>query len=122
MKKYNQRLYRICKGYCADEDDIEEIMQEAYIKAYQNLATFVNRSAFSTWLCRIAINECLQRIKKIEVTARIDDEEDDPHIMNLTDDQILDTGSLNRELKQVLEKNIQALPDEYRMVFILHEV
>ena len=61
MRKYNQRLYRICKGYLKDEAEIEDVMQETYIKAYQNLAKFENRSKFSSWLTRILINECLQR-------------------------------------------------------------
>src|SRR3954462_10295698 len=65
MRKYNQRLYRITKGYINDEAEIEEVMQDAYVKAFRNLSKFEGRSQFATWLTKILINECLQRVKKI---------------------------------------------------------
>lgn len=83
MKKYNQRLYRIGKGYLKDEAEIEDVMQEAYIKGYQNLSKFENRSEFATWITRILINECLQRIKKKKRVALIDNNEENNVTMNL---------------------------------------
>jgi RNA polymerase sigma factor (sigma-70 family) len=122
MRKYNQRLYRICKGYISDEAEIEDVMQETYIKAFQNLAKFENRSQFSTWLTKILINECLQRIKKMKKINSFENNEVNKTIMNLSDNQNPETNALNKELKLVLEKNIAALPEKYKIVFLMREV
>ena len=53
MRRYNQRLFRIARTYIRDEDEIEDVVQEAYIKAYEQLQGFEFRSRFSTWLIRI---------------------------------------------------------------------
>ena len=64
LKKYNTRLYRISMSILHDDDDAEDMMQAAYVKAYENLHRFEGRSTFLTWLTRIAINEGLMRLKK----------------------------------------------------------
>jgi RNA polymerase sigma-70 factor (ECF subfamily) len=121
MRKYNQRLYRICKGYLKDEAEIEDVMQDTYINAFQHLSSFANRSQFSTWLTRIAINECLQRLKQINRMYSLDTSKENIEIMNL---QHIDPEkqSLNRELKELLESAISQLPEKYRSIFIMREV
>src|ERR1044071_4067588 len=64
IKRYNQRLYRVAMSFINDDSEAEDVMQVAYIKAFENLGKFEHRSAFSTWLTRILINECLLRRKK----------------------------------------------------------
>jgi RNA polymerase sigma factor (sigma-70 family) len=122
MRKYNQRLYRIGKGYLKDEAEIEDVMQEAYIKGYQNLSKFENRSEFATWITRILINECLQRLKKKKRIALIDNNEENSETMNLTDKTNPETESLNKELKGYLEATIAQLPEKYRSIFIMREI
>jgi RNA polymerase sigma-70 factor (ECF subfamily) len=121
MRKYNQRLYRICKGYLKDEAEIEDVMQDAYINAFQHLQGFEKRSQFSTWITRIAINECLQRLKQINRLQRFDINEENSELMNI---QHIDPEkqSLNRELKELLETAILQLPEKYRFIFIMREV
>src|SRR5437868_12816253 len=63
IKKYNARLYRIAMAIVNDDTEAEDVMQAAYIKAYENLPRFAFRSAFSTWLTRIMVNECLLKKK-----------------------------------------------------------
>src|SRR5688572_9249831 len=122
MRKYNQRLYRIGKGYLNEEAEIEDIMQETYIKAYQNLSKFENRSEFSTWLSRILINECLQRVKKVKRVSLMDINEENKEAMNFTDKHNPETESLNKELKILLETNIAQLPEKYKAIFIMREL
>lgn len=122
MKKYNQRLYRICKGYFKDEAEIEDVMQDTYVKAFQNIEKFESRSQFATWLTKILINECLQRLKKMNRLTLIDHNEENKETMNLTDNQNPETESLNKELKQLLESYIEQLPEKYRLVFIMREI
>lgn len=64
VRKYNQRLYRIGVSLLKDETLVEDVMQVAYIYAYENLSKFSWKSSFSTWLIRILINECLLQLKK----------------------------------------------------------
>jgi RNA polymerase sigma factor (sigma-70 family) len=122
MRKYNQRIYRICKGYLKDEDEIENVMQDTYVKAYQNLQAFENRSKFITWLTRIAINECLQNLRRNGKTDLMDTSEENNEIMKRTDNNDPEKQSLNRELKELLELAISQLPEKYRAVFIMREI
>lgn len=64
MRRYNQTLYRAVRSYLRDGDDVQDAMQEAYVKAYTKLDQFKGDSAFSTWLVRIGINEALQVLRK----------------------------------------------------------
>jgi RNA polymerase sigma factor (sigma-70 family) len=121
MRKYNQRLYRIAKGYLKDEAEIEDCMQEAYIKGFTNLAKFEKRSQFATWITRILINECLHRIKKNKRMTLLDDE-NNIETMNHSDKLTPETESLNKELKTHLESNIAKLPEKYRVIFLMREV
>ena len=66
VRRYNQRLYRVAMSIINDDSEAEEAMQVAYIKAFENLGKFEHKAAFSTWLMRILINECLLRTKKKE--------------------------------------------------------
>jgi len=100
MRKYNQRIYRICKGYLKDEDEIENVMQDTYVKAYQNLQAFENRSQFITWLTRIAINECLQNLRRNGKTDLMDTSEENNEIMKRTDNNDPEKQSLNREMER----------------------
>jgi RNA polymerase sigma factor (sigma-70 family) len=122
MRRYNQRLYRICKGYLDDETEIEDVMQETYVKAYQNLLKFEQRSAFSTWLTRILINECLQRLKLKKRIPIVRNDAKNFDTMNYTDKKSPETESMNTELRQLLESTIAGLPEKYRAVFIMREV
>ncbi|PYV53973.1 MAG: hypothetical protein DMG97_02305 [Acidobacteria bacterium] len=61
MRRYNQRLYRVARAILRDDGEAEDVMQDAYVRAYQHLAEFEGRAKFSTWLTRIAVHEALAR-------------------------------------------------------------
>jgi RNA polymerase sigma factor (sigma-70 family) len=121
MRKYNQRLYRIGKAYFRNDAEIEDIMQETYIRGFLNLSKFENRSLFSTWITRILVNECLQRVKKLK-RLTLSGESENNEYMNFTDKTNPEYESLNKELKLQLEKSIAQLPEKYRVIFIMREV
>jgi RNA polymerase sigma factor (sigma-70 family) len=118
VKKYNKRLYRISMAILHDEDDAEDMMQAAYVKAYENLHRFEGRADFSTWLTRIAINEGLMRLKKRNKNVPIDKTISDLQIEN----RHPMSAVINTELKEILEKAVAELPTKYRVVFMLREV
>lgn len=118
MRSYNQRLYRIGMSILADDIEVEDAMQAAYISAYEHLKKFEARSSFSTWLIRIMMNECLARKKKRAKTKTEATPQPENQITMTTPANIL----ANKELSKVLENAIGQLPDKYRTVFVLREV
>src|SRR4029079_237081 len=64
MQRYNRRLYRIARGVVCDDGEAEDVLQEAYLRAFSSLADFRGDASLSTWLTRIVINEALQRIRR----------------------------------------------------------
>ena len=128
MRKYNQRLFRIVRSYITDDDEIEDVIQEAYIKAYEHMPRFEKRSSFSTWLIRIVINEALARVKQRRRFASIsydvpDDAGNDRALPKELQTKETPIGKLmNTELKDILEKAVDRLPDKYRLVFVMREI
>jgi len=124
VRRYNQRLYRIGMSIINDDAEIEDVMQAAYLKAYENLEKFEARSSFSTWLTRILINESLLRLKKRKKSIHINDDTMDNEIYQQysTDAQTPVLKTLNSELKNILEKSIRQLPEKYRTVFVMREI
>lgn len=126
MRKYNQRLYRISRTYLTDEEDIQDSMQEAYIKAYEQLPKFEKRSQFSTWLIRILINEALARIKRrsryiYPMNNSTDYFDNNPEYFE-NKERGPENNTVNNELKKILEKAVDNLPEKYRTVFVMREI
>src|SRR5579864_7807784 len=63
MRRYNQRLYRAARAITRDDSLAEDIMQAAYVHAYEHLGQFSGRATFGAWLTRIAVNESLARLR-----------------------------------------------------------
>ena len=61
MRRHNQRLYRIARAVLREDAEAEDVMQDAYVNAYENLGQFEGRASFSTWLSRIALFAALAR-------------------------------------------------------------
>jgi len=75
FEKNNKRVYHLCYGYTGDSDAADDLMQETFIKVWQNLDKFRNQSQIATWIYRIAVNTCLShlRIEKRKATDEIND-------------------------------------------------
>jgi len=118
MRKYNSRMFRISMSIINDDMDAEDIMQTAYISAYQQLRSFTGKSAFSTWLIRILINESLlhkkRRLRRQEILSK-------QEIIESHNDTPLNS-LMNKELKNILEKAVLTLPEKYRLVFVMREI
>jgi RNA polymerase sigma-70 factor (ECF subfamily) len=124
MRRYNERLYRVARAILRDDGEAEDVMQDAYVRAYKSLAQFEGRSAFSTWLTRIAVNEALQRRKQRMKMEPIDFQNGaEDHIMELA--ALGDSPEQNygrQEITGILEQAIAVLPEQYRVVYMLREV
>src|SRR3974390_337097 len=73
MVRYERQIYRICYRFVENREDAMDLAQEVFIKAFEHLATFRQESSLKTWLYRIAMNHCINHVKKhtqefVEVT------------------------------------------------------
>jgi len=118
MRKYNSRMFRISMSIVDDDMEAEDIMQTAYINAYQQLGAFNKKSSFATWLTRILINESLLHKKKKQRREYIYNEQ---KVEELHHDTPL-KSLMNKELKNILEKAVLTLPEKYRLVFVMREM
>lgn len=121
VRRYNAQLYRVGMAYLHDHGQAEDAMQNAYLKAFLNLQRFHGNSAFSTWLTRIMINECLMTLrnrKSRPVEALEEHEQQVPESLIAQPADTLHT----EELKTVLEHALQFLPRVHRAVYVLREV
>jgi len=62
--QHNRRLFRVARGIVRDDGDAEDVLQEAYLRAFSTLSTFRGDSSVATWLTRIVVNEALQRLRR----------------------------------------------------------
>src|SRR5947207_3480266 len=76
VKRYDRNVFRIAQHITQNREDAEDVVQDAFLKAYQNLESFQEQSKFYTWLVRIAVNEALMRLRKRqpERTVSLDEE------------------------------------------------
>jgi len=121
MRRYNQRLYRAARAILHDEAEAEDVMQAAYVHAYEHLRQFSGRALFSTWLTRIAINEALGRVRG---ARRFDEPEDQGDGMDRFASTSPDPerAAATSEVRQLLETLVDGLPQPSRTVFLLRDV
>lgn len=127
VRRNNQKLYRIIRTYLKNEVQIEDVMQNTYIKAFTKLYQFKQDAQFSTWLIRIGINEALSELRKNTNIVHIDSyrhEDDDDFVLEIPDHQQLNPQEkmAQKEVRQLLEKAIDQLDVKYREVYMMKEV
>jgi RNA polymerase sigma-70 factor, ECF subfamily len=125
MRRHNQRVFRACRAIVRDDAEAEDVMQEAYVRAYSHLSQFAGLSAFSTWLTRIAIHEAYARVRRQRRFAgveAIDVLEDGSSVAAPAPVRDPERAASDRELAHVLESAIDALPEAFRAVFMLRMV
>src|SRR5262245_16107993 len=128
MRKHNRMLFRTARAILHDDAEAEDVLQEAYIKAYGAMGSFRGEAKVSTWLARIVANEALQRLRKQNRRAAIvplrssDDVEEISEIPEGSMSKTPEQSTARAEMRKLLEKRIDALPDAYRPVFMLRAV
>jgi RNA polymerase sigma-70 factor (ECF subfamily) len=125
MRRYNQRLFRVIRSVITDDLEAEDVLQDAWVRCYEHLGQFENRSSFATWVTKIAFYEALSRARKRKRLVALEDEDgkitaeaqigsakvDDPEKL-----------AMQGELKNVLRSAVDRLPETYRSVFMMREV
>jgi RNA polymerase sigma-70 factor, ECF subfamily len=125
MRRYNQRLYRVARAVLRDDAEAEDVMQDAYVRAYQHLDQFAGRSLFSTWLTRIALHEALSRLRLRNRNQQFDDtgRDGESSMNNMVESSPDPEQNASRaELSHLLEEALLGLPEQYRTVVMLRDV
>jgi RNA polymerase sigma-70 factor (ECF subfamily) len=119
MRRYNQRLFRVIRSILRDEGETEEVIQDAYVRAYEHLDQFEGRSKFSTWLTKIAIYEAYARLKSRKRTSGFDDYMEQ---LMATSDRSPEERTFDAEMRSLLEIAVDSLSDEHRSVLIMRDI
>jgi RNA polymerase sigma-70 factor, ECF subfamily len=124
MRRYNQRLFRIVRVMLQNDVEAEDVVQEAYVRAWQHLDQFAGRALFSTWLTRIAVNEASLRVQKRKRFVDVSGNGAGEEIMDTlrTSAPNPEQQVMEGESRALLEAAIDALPEQYRSVFVMREV
>ena len=128
VRRYDRNVFRIAQHITQNREDAEDVVQEAFLKAYGNLAKFQEQSKFYTWLVRIAVNEALMRLRRRrpERMVSLDEDvktEDDSLPREVADWSPNPEQMYNQaELRDILTRTIQGLPPGFRTVFVLRDV
>lgn len=124
MRRYNQRLYRVARVILRDDAEAEDVMQDAYVRAYQHLRQFAGKAKFSTWLTRIAVHEALARVEKRGRMSAIEDltESAGENMTFASREASPEQQAAAAEVKVLLESAILALPEGYRSVLMMRDI
>src|SRR5271165_1968686 len=128
VRKYERQIFRIAQHITQNREDAEDVMQDAFLKAYEKLDQFQGNSKFYTWLVRIAVNESLMRLRKRRSGRMVSIDEDVETEEGSVPRDLADWSPdpeqnyTQSEMADILRKTIQGLPPGFRIVFVLRDV
>lgn len=128
MRRHNRLLFRSVRSILKNDDDTQDAVQEAYLRAWRALASFRSDAKLSTWLVRIAVNEALGRLRSggaqvVPLNAVTDtDAEPLEEQMQSNPDEQPEQSAMRTQVRQQIEARIDTLPDQFRTVFMLRGV
>ena len=123
MQANNRRLYRLARGILRNDGEAEDVVQEAYVRAFTHLENFRGDSSLSTWLSRITMNEALGRLRRQRPAIDLDSLPQgalEAEIIQFPLSAAVDPekSMAQREIQAVVEHAIDELPEAFRLVFI----
>ncbi|HEX7078784.1 MAG TPA: sigma-70 family RNA polymerase sigma factor [Candidatus Eisenbacteria bacterium] len=124
VTRYETKVYSLALKMLRNPEDAEDVLQETFLRAYRGIKSFQGHSTFSTWIYRITANSALMKLRKKQLpTVSIDDADEREAPINIAD---WAPGPVERlmseETRKAMEDAIEALPPEFRQVFILRDV
>ncbi len=130
MQRHNRRLYRVARSVLDDDSEAEDVVQEAYVRAFTHLDGFRGEAQLSTWLTRIALNEALGRLRRRRITVGLKgiDEINDQgearviYLPSARQDSDPEAAAARAEVRRLLERAVDQLPDPFRTVFVLRDI
>jgi RNA polymerase sigma-70 factor (ECF subfamily) len=123
VNRYLKAIYNFLYQFTKDRDSLEDLTQETFIKAWKNIRKFDSRKNFRTWLFTIAKNTAYDFLKKKKTLpfSNFIDDEGNNKLENLSEDQPLpDEILVKADSAKELEKKLQEIPDNYRIILLMH--
>lgn len=121
VHSYEKMIYNICYRYFLNEEDAKDITQEVFIKIYRGLKKYNFGCKFSTWIYKIAVNSCIDQLRKRK--SRPKEDELDKYVYQIEDSAQSPLGALiSKENLENVEGVIKSLPEEYKSVIYLRDV
>lgn len=123
MRRYNQKLYRLARSYVTEPSEAEDVLQEAYVRAYTHLDQFHGRS-FGAWAARITSNEALGRLRRGKMVAVGDAPQEDraPEMPAPSHESAPDQSAGRDQMLALIQSAVDCLPRDFRTVFMLRAV
>jgi len=128
VSRYERKIYRLAKNITRNDEDAEDVLQDAFLKAYSHLDNFKGDSKFYTWIVRIAVNEALMRLRKRKTDRSVP----------LDEPMDLGEETVNREIavwednpeqryskeewRHILDEAVESLKPDFRTVFVLRDI
>ncbi|HTS78845.1 MAG TPA: RNA polymerase sigma factor [Bryobacteraceae bacterium] len=128
VNQYERKIYRLAKHITQNDEDAEDVLQEAFLKAYEHLGNFQGNSKFYTWIVRIAVNEALMKLRKRkgDRTVPLDEPVDTGEEMVTREIAVWDDNPEQRysreEIQDILDQAVEGLKPDFRTVFILRDI
>ena len=127
VARHTPMIFRVAMHIAGSREDAEDIVQDAFFRAFQHLQQFEERARFSTWLTRLDVNEAFGKLRRSQRRPTIPIEDVAVDGMSLGDriadwrpnpEQYYDAS----QLRDLLQKALVSLPDHYRVVFLLRDI
>ena len=128
VKHYEAKIFRLALHITQNREDAEDVLQEAFLKAYEHLDQFQGNSKFYTWIVRIAVNQALMKLrrrkadKSVSLDEDVDTGEDKVTREIAAWDEDPEKRFTREELGEILNTSIEGLAPAYRSVFVLRDV
>lgn len=129
MQRHNQRLYRVARSVMHDDSEAEDVVQEAYVLAFTNLAKFRAESSLATWLTRITLNEAMGRLRRRRPTVDVSTLDlptrDGAQVIpfpTMISNEDPERNAAQREIRGLIERAVDELPEIFRVVFVMRDV
>lgn len=119
MKRYESKLFRYGKKFLSDKDNIDDALQDVFIKTYQNINSFDANQKFSSWIYRIAHNTYVNVLKK-KSRIPIDFFDFDTLIARTVVEDPIVREREQKEIKEMVDKGLEKLSPKYREIIILY--
>jgi RNA polymerase sigma-70 factor (ECF subfamily) len=128
LRRYEGKIFRLALHITQNREDAEDVLQEAFLKAYEHLDQFQGQSKFYTWIVRIAVNQALMKLRKrktdrsVSLDETIDTGEDTVAREIAAWDENPEQQYSREEINEILSSAIDGLAPIYRAVFVLRDV
>ncbi len=128
VNRYEKKIYRLGMNITGNREDAEDVLQDAFLKAFQHLPDFREDSRFYTWITRIAVNEALMKLRKRRTSKEVamedsEDESGDVQVREFADwKPNPEQQFAQSELEQILQTAVSTLSPGFRAVFYLRDV